>query len=304
MASFAMPALTREQVSRGIVYMVVTVFIFAVVNAAVKWLVARYSVVEIVFFRSGFALIPCIVLVARNGGLPALKTRRLHDHVARSVLQFVSMLCIFTAFKLMPLADSIAITFSSPMFLTILSIPLLGEQVGIHRWSAVILGFIGILVILPPGAGMLQGGALFALANALINASVTIAIRRMTLTETSVSLAFYQQLCTALCGLALLPFFWQMPSLFDLSLMLGAGLLAGIGQFWWTEGCRLTPAAVAAPFSYTAMVWALILGYVIWGDLPSRQILAGAAIVIAAGLYIVYRETVRRVRRPALAGAG
>ncbi len=303
MASLQMPVLTREDIRRGILYVVASVFVFAIVNAIVKWLVARYSVVEIIVFRSLFALLPCLYVVARNGGLGVLRTHRFHDHATRSALQFVSMMCIFTAFSLMPLADAVAITFSSPLFLTILSIPFLGEQVGPHRWSAVVLGFVGILVILPPGAGMLHTGALFALANALINASVTIAIRRMTLTEASTALAFYQQVCTAVLGLLALPFFWRTPSLSDLGLFLLAGLIAGIGQLWWTEGCRFTPAAVAAPFSYTSMVWALALGYAIWGDVPTPAVLIGAAIVIASGLYIVYRETIRRARSRALAGA-
>jgi drug/metabolite transporter (DMT)-like permease len=303
MASVAMPLLTREQIRRGILFVVASVFVFALVNAIVKWLVTRYSVIEIIVFRSFFALLPCFWLIARKGGIATLRTRRLHDHITRSTLQFVSMICIFTAFSLMPLADAVAITFSSPLFLTVLSIPLLGEQVGIHRWSAVVLGFVGVLVILPPGAGILQAGALLALGNALINASVTIAIRRMTLTEASTALAFYQQLCTGTLGLLLLPFVWRAPSLFDLALLLAAGLLSGIGQFWWTEGCRFTPAAVAAPFSYTAMVWALILGYVLWGDVPTPAVLAGAAIVIASGLYILYRETIRRAAKSATVAA-
>src|SRR5882724_5170486 len=169
MARFSMPIPTREDMRRGIVFVVASVFVFAVVNAIVKWLVARYPVAEIIFFRSSFALLPCGVLIATHGGLPVLRTRRLGEHVSRAALQFISMMCIFTAFRLMPLADAIAITFSSPLFLTVLSIPLLGEQVRVHRWSAVIVGFVGVLIMLPPSAGMLKGGALFALTNAIMN---------------------------------------------------------------------------------------------------------------------------------------
>lgn len=142
-----MPVPTREEVRRGIVYVVASIFVFALTNALIKWLVARYSVVEIVVFRSTFALVPCLYLVATRGGILALRTKRLHQHVTRSILQFVSMICIFTAFGLMPLADAVAITFASPLFLTMLSIPLLGEQVGIYRWSAVIVGFVGVLTM-------------------------------------------------------------------------------------------------------------------------------------------------------------
>src|ERR1700731_2301538 len=197
MTGFVMPASTREEMRRGILFIVSSVFVFSAVNAIVKWLVVRYSVVEIIFFRSSFALLPCLYLVASHGGWSVLRTRRLHEHVTRAVLQFISMMCIFTAFGLMPLADPIAIPFSSPLFLTVLSIPLLGEQVRIHRWSAVILGFAGVIVMLPPSVGMLQGGALFALVNAIMNALLTIAVRRMSVTEASTALVFYQTLVTA-----------------------------------------------------------------------------------------------------------
>src|SRR5262249_34404924 len=159
--------------------------------------------------------------------------------------------------------DAIAITFSSPLFLTVLSIPFLGEQVRIHRWSAVIVGFVGVMIMLPPSAGILQGGALFALTNAVMNAALTIAVRRMSVTEASTALVLYQTLVTALIGLALLPFFWTTPSLGDVALFAATGLLSGTGQYWWTQAYRFLPAAVAAPFSYTSMVWSLILGYAI-----------------------------------------
>jgi drug/metabolite transporter (DMT)-like permease len=301
MTGFVMPVPTREEVRRGIVYVVASIFVFALTNALIKWLVARYSVVEIVVFRSTFALVPCIYLVATRGGILALRTKRLHQHITRSVLQFVSMICIFTAFGLMPLADAVAITFASPLFLTMLSIPLLGEQVGIYRWSAVIVGFVGVLTMVQPGPGLLHSGALFPLANALINACVTIAIRRMTLTEASTTLVFYQTLVTGVIALVLVPFFWVTPDLVDLALFSATGLLSGIAQFWWMQGCRYVPAAVAAPFSYTSMIWSLALGYLVWSDVPSAAVLAGATIVIASGLYILYRETIRRAAKPALA---
>ncbi len=304
MTGFVMPVPTREEVRRGIAYVVASIFVFALTNALIKWLVVRYSVVEVIVFRSTFALLPCVYLIATRGGILALRTKRLHQHVTRSVMQFVSMICIFTAFGLMPLADAVAITFASPLFLTMLSIPLLGEQVGVYRWSAVIVGFVGVLIMVQPGPGLLQSGALYPLANALINACVTIAIRRMTLTESSTTLVFYQTLVTGAIGLILLPFVWVTPGLVDLALFSATGLLSGIAQFWWMQGCRFVPAAVAAPFSYTSMVWSLILGYLIWSDVPNPAVLAGASIVIASGLYILYRETIRRVAKPALVTGG
>lgn len=294
MSSFHMPTPTADEVRRGILYIIGSVFVFALANAAVKWLLTDYPVSEVVFVRCLFALLPCGVLVASHGGLACLRTRRIRDHALRACSQFLAMVAIFTAFRMMPLADAVAIQFASPLFLTVLSIFLLGEQVGVHRWSAVLVGFAGVLVMVQPGPGMFQSGAIFALANALISASVTIAMRRMSLTESTTALVAWQGLFTLLLSACLLPFGWVTPSWSGLGLMAVAGILSGVGQFCWTQAFRFAPAAVAAPFSYMSMIWALGLGYVLWGDVPTVALLTGGVVVAGSGLYILYRETVRK----------
>lgn len=295
---FAMPVPSRDEVRAGIFYMLASVFVFSLVNALIKWETARYSLDEVVFFRCVFSLVPAFALVAGKGGARLLRTARLREHLLRGVLQFISTLCIFAAFATMPLADAVAITFSAPLFLTILSIPLLGERVGPHRWAAVLAGFVGVLVMVRAGGGFGGGvasiGALLALASAAIGANVTIAVRRMTLTEPSPTLVAYQAVIATALSAALLPFAWTAPAWRDLVLLAAAGLCAGVGQFWWTQAFRFAPAAVAAPFSYLTMVWSLGLGYLIWGDEPSWMLLGGAVVVAASGLYILYRETLRR----------
>lgn len=290
-----MPTASREEIRRGIVYMVGAVFVFGGANALAKWLVVRYPVIEIAFFRCWFALVPCLILVATRGGFGGLRTSRLPEHVGRALIQFLSMLSIFTAYRLMPLADAVAITFSSPLFLTVFSMPMLGEPVGPYRWAAVLVGFAGVLVMVPPGAGILEGGAAFALFNALASAVVTIAMRRMSVTEASTTLVFYQLAVTAVLASLLVPFGWVTPSWVDGAMLALVGIASGVAQFWWTQAFRLAPAAVAAPFSYTSMVWAIAFGYLIWGDVPTPAIVLGATIVIASGLFILYREAVRRV---------
>jgi drug/metabolite transporter (DMT)-like permease len=294
MSSFHMPTPSPEEVRRGIAYVIASVFIFALANALLKWLVADYPVTEVIFFRCLFGLLPCGVLVLTHGGVAALRTNRIKEHGLRACSQFLGMVCIFTAFRMMPLADAVAIQFASPLFLTVLSIFLLGERVGIHRWSAVLVGFAGVLVMVQPGPNMLQSGAIFALGNALISASVTVAMRRMSLTESSTVLVVYQGLFTAVLGLCLLPFGWVTPSWLAFVLMGAAGILSGVGQFCWTQAFRFAPAAVAAPFSYMSMIWALGLGFVLWGDVPTLALLSGGVVVAGSGLYILYRETVRR----------
>jgi drug/metabolite transporter (DMT)-like permease len=294
MSNFHMPTPSPEEVRRGIIYMIASVFIFAVANAMAKWVVADYPITEMVFIRCVFALLPAGVLVATHGGLSVMRTKRLKDHALRAASQFAGMLCIFTAFRMMPLADAVAIQFASPLFLTVLSIFLLGERVGLHRWSAVLIGFAGVLVMVQPGPGMFANGAIFALGNALISASVTIAMRRMSLTESTTALVVWQAVFTMLLSVCLLPFGWVTPDALGLFLMAGIGILSGVGQFCWTQAFRFAPAAVAAPFSYMAMIWAFGIGFVVWGDVPTLPLLAGGVVVAGSGLYILYRETVRR----------
>jgi drug/metabolite transporter (DMT)-like permease len=305
---FAMPVPSREEVRRGIYFMISSVLAFSLINAGVKWETARYPLGEIIFLRCVFSLIPCVVLLATNGGWRLLRTQRLREHIGRGVMQFISIVSIFAAFAVMPLADAVAITFSAPLFLTMLSIPMLGERVGRHRWAAVLVGFFGVLLMVATqdgfGSGFVSTGALLALLSAAISASVTIAVRRMTLTEATPTLVTYQALMTLVLSAALLPLGWVTPYWDDLLLLAGVGICSGIGQYWWTQAFRLAPAAVAAPFSYLAMVWALGLGYLVWGDVPSSSLVAGALVVAGSGLYILYRETVRRVPTAAAIPAG
>jgi drug/metabolite transporter (DMT)-like permease len=305
---FAMPIPSREDIRRGIFYMISAVLVFSLINAGVKWETVRYPLGEIIFLRCVFSLIPCFAVLAASGGWRLLRTRRLKEHIGRGVMQFISIVSIFAAFAVMPLANAVAITFSAPLFLTLLSIPMLGERVGRHRWAAVLVGFLGVLLMLATrdgfGEGLVSTGALLALLSASLSASVTIAVRRMTLTEATPTLVTYQALITLLLSALLLPFGWVTPRWDDLMLLAGVGICSGIGQYWWTQAFRLAPAAVAAPFSYLAMIWALVLGYAVWGDMPTPSLLAGAVVVAASGLYILYRETVRRVPTAAAVPAG
>jgi drug/metabolite transporter (DMT)-like permease len=307
-ARFVMPAASREEIRRGIFYMVGAVFIFSAINALVKWEEARYPLDEVVFFRCLFSLIPCAALVIFTGGFARLRTHRLGEHVGRALLQFVSMTSVFAAFAMMPLADAIAIGFSSPLFLTMLSIPLLGERVGKHRWGAVLVGFLGVLLMARTSGGLSSGGlslgAGLALMSAAIGASVTIAVRRMSLTEASATLVTYQALITTVLSALLLPFGWKTPLWQDAMMMAAIGVASGVGQYWWTQAFRFAPAAVAAPFSYLSLVWSLLWGYLVWGDLPTTGLLVGGAVVVASGLYILYRETVRRTAQAAQLAAG
>ena len=290
------PAARRNQIPRGILYMVASTVVFAGVNAIVKWELALYPVGEVAFFRSLFAFAAVCALILPRAGWGVLRTRRYPAHLQRGLSQFGSMTCMMMAFSLLPLGSAVAIGFSAPLFTTLLSILVLKERVGIHRWSALIVGFVGVLVVTHPGAGTLTAGAFFALANAVLISSVAIAIRRMSATESPETLTLYQMCVITLCTFFLLPFGFGRPAWIDVFGLAVAGAGNGIAQFWWTRSLSLAPPSAVVPFNYLSLVWATILGFAIWGDVPTPALFAGSAIVVASGLYILWRETVRRKR--------
>jgi drug/metabolite transporter (DMT)-like permease len=289
--------LRGDAVVRGILYMIASTIAFAGVNALIKWEVALYPVGEVAFFRSLFSLIPCCIIVLPRQGLRVLRTERIGGHVRRALSQTCSMTAIFIAFKLMPLASAIAISFSAPLFTTLLSVLLLKEKVGIHRWAALAVGFVGVLLVTEPGAGSLTIGALFALGNAVLISTVAVAIRRMSTTESTETLLAYQLLLLTLFTAALLPFGFSTPGLFDTALLAIAGMLNGVAQYWWTKSLHLAAASAVVPFNYLSLIWATAVGFIVWGDVPTPLLLVGSAIVVGSSLYILWRETGARRQR-------
>jgi drug/metabolite transporter (DMT)-like permease len=207
---------------------------------------------------------------------------------------------MFFAFSLLSLGSAVAISFAAPLFTTLLSIVVLKERVGIHRWSALVVGFVGVVIVTEPGRGTFQAGALFALANAVLISSVAVAIRRMSATESTETLTIYQMIVITICTLFLLPFGFKSPTWLDAGALALAGIGNGVAQYWWTRALTLAPPSAVVPFNYLSLVWATILGFAVWGDLPTTHLLVGAAVVVGSGLYLLWRETLRRGRtRPA-----
>src|ERR1700733_14883731 len=258
----------RNQIPRGIPYMVASTALFAAINAIVKWELATYPVGEVAFYRALFALITVFVMIVPRSGIAVFRTRRYLGHLQRGVSQFGSMTFMFLAFSMMSLGSAVAISFAAPLFTTLLSIVILKERVGIHRWSALIIGFIGVVIVTEPGRGMLQGGALFALASSVLISSVAVAIRRMSLTESTETLTIYQMIVITICTLFLLPFGFRPPAWLDALGLAIAGIGNGIAQYWWTRALTLAPPSAVVPFNYLSLVWATLLGLAIWGGLP------------------------------------
>ena len=294
-AAPAVPA-GRDDVRRGIFYAVGASLVFSILNALIKWQSERYSIVEIGFFRNLFALLPILFLAAAAGGAPTLRTRRPFGHLYRSLMGLASMILTFAAFSMLPLADATALMFAGPLFLTALSVPMLGEKVGVYRWSAVLVGFGGVLIMTRPSSETLQLGAFAALASALASALSMIQVRQLSRTENAISIVFYFTAIGAVLTGAALPLgFWITPTALDAAVLVLIGLGGGIGQYFITQAYCYAPAAVVSPFGYSAIIWSTALGYLFWGHLPTLSVLIGAAVVIASGLYILYRETIRKV---------
>ena len=281
----------REHVPLGILYMVGATIVFAGSSAASKWLVATYPVGEVLFTRTAVALIVCSLFILPRTGLAAFRTQRLPHHIMRSVSQGFSQTFLLIAFSLMPLAGAIAINFSAPLFATLISALLLKEAVGLTRWAVLLVGFCGVLIVANPGAETFQIGALFALANAVLYGSVTAAVRGMTATESAETLTLYQLvLLTAMFAL-FLPLGWVTPTPIDSAWIVFNGVANAAGQYWWTRALHLAPASAVAPFYYLALIWASILGFTIWGDVPTIPLVLGSAVVVASGLFLLWRES-------------
>src|SRR5271154_6337884 len=289
----------RNQIPLGIAYTVGSTVMFAGGNAVVKWQLANYPLGEVAFGRPLFAFLPPAAILLPRAGWGVLRTRRYREHLQRGLSQFGSMLCWLLAVSVLSLGAATAIGFAAPLFTTLLSIVILKEKVGMHRWSALIVGFVGVLIITHPGAGTLTYGALLALGNAVLISTVAVAIRRMSMTESAETLTLYQMSIMTLCTAGLLMLGFRAPQLRDALMLALAGVGNGIAQFWWTRSLSLAPPSAVVPFNYLSLVWAMILGFAVWGDVPTPGLLVGSAIVVVSGLYILWRETLRRPAVPA-----
>jgi drug/metabolite transporter (DMT)-like permease len=276
-------------------FAILTFWLFSSLDAIVKVLSQHYHVLQITFVTSLFAFVPILVLVARSGGLRAVTPRRPGLVVLRAVLMTADTMLAFTSFQNLPLADAYTLFFAAPMLVTALSVPLLGDRVGWRRWTAVLVGFCGVLVILRPGFAALDIGHLAALGAAICFALSAIILRRLGDSEPAGTLLVSTMAGLLLATAPTLPFIWLGPSAGDLGLMVLGGLLSGLAQIGTVKAYRMAPPAIVAPFQYTQMLWAVLYGYVLFADLPHWWTLVGSLIIAASGLYILWRETRRSV---------
>ncbi|MFN8830015.1 MAG: DMT family transporter [Labrys sp. (in: a-proteobacteria)] len=296
-----MPSATSPLV--GISLKITSALVFTVMGLLIKLVGERFPTGEIVFFRSAFALIPLSIYLAwRHDLRRAFRTSRLSGHLLRSSIGVLAMSLNFAGIALLPLADATAIFYAAPIFVVVFAAILLKERVRAYRWSAVIVGFIGVLLTLTPHlSGEAFGsrtsiGALTTLAAATFAAVAMIQVRRLTETESTGSIVLYFTLFSTLFGFLslfvgpLIGMPWALPSALDLLILCGIGILGGIAQILLTQSYRFGDASLIAPFEYSSMLFALGLGYFVFGDVPAPLVIVGAVIIIGAGLFVIYRE--------------
>ena len=279
----------------GIVLMIVAMMLFPLMDAVAKWLVINnISSIQIIAVRS-WMMIPVILLtLSLRGDIKRLKTEQPVVHVVRGLFGFLAPFAFFTALKQLPLADATVVFFSSVFILTALSALLLKEHVGIHRWSAVVLGFVGVVIAMnPQGDGELSA-YLLVLGSSTMYSFLFISGKYLSKKDSAISLVFSLILMMGMVSSALLPWVW-VPMPWTIIGMIALMTTIAFGaHIAFASAFSRAPVSLLAPFEYTALIWAALFGYLVWADIPSLRMWAGAAIIIACGLYVIHRESLHK----------
>jgi drug/metabolite transporter (DMT)-like permease len=272
------------------------ILLFSLNDLMGKWLVGTYPPAQVVLIRSVAALALLLPLMLRDGLRSAVEVDRPGLHALRVLFSTVDVICFYTAVVYLPLADVMAFYLAAPIFVAAMSPFLLGETVGWRRWTAIAVGFVGVLIALDPSPSSLQWPALLALLGSAMFSLLTVSTRALGAAPDKV-LVLWQTGGALLAGLVIAPFGWVPPTGIDYLLLALLGLVSMSAYFCVNRSLKLAPAATVAPYQYTLIVWAILFGYPVFGDVPSPHMLIGAGIIIAAGLFIFWREQVRNARQ-------
>jgi drug/metabolite transporter (DMT)-like permease len=276
----------------GISLMLLSVVLFGLLDTAAKWLTGRYPVFEVVWARYVCGLILLLAAAPMLPGRFTWRTRRPALQALRGALLFVTTAMFVTAISYIPLATATAIGFVAPFFVTALSIPVLGERVGWRRWTAIAFGFVGMLIVIRPGLADTHWAMILPATMAMTYAIYLVITRLIRDLDEPLTSLFYPTCIGSILGSAIVPFVWVVPTLPDVGVMFLAGLFGTAGHLILIRAFGLAPASVLAPFTYVQLVWATILGILVFGDWPDAATLIGAAIIIASGIYVAHREAI------------
>lgn len=298
------PAGTSEEVNPlsvsrnaglGISYMIAAIVMFPFLNAAVKYLSVDYPIPQIIWMRYTVHLLIMIMIFAPKKGLGLFRTKHLGSQLTRSFLLFGSTSFYFTALFFMPMATTASINFIGPLVIVALSVPMLGEKVGVWRWGAVIGGFIGALIVIRPGGAHGQWPMLLPLGSVICYSLYQIITRRMATSDDSATTITYTAVVGAALSSLALPFFWITPLDWTFwAMTIVMGLFGGIGHFFVVKALTYAEASLLSPIGYGQLIGAVILGYLVFDDLPDIWTVIGAVVIVAAGLVVTYRE--RRIK--------
>ncbi|MCB2102229.1 MAG: DMT family transporter [Rhodobacterales bacterium] len=279
----------RNEPGRGIAWILLTMLLFVSMDTLAKHLAATYPVAQVVWARYTFHFLLLAAILHRR--LPDVaRTKRLGFQAGRALLLAGTTALFFTGLRYVPLASASAMMFIAPLMVTGLSVPLLGERVGPRRWAAVAVGFVGAMIIIRPGTAAMDLAMLLPLGAAFLYAFYQIATRELSRTDAPMTTLVYTALVGGLVSSLVVPFSWQAPTAGDWGLMVLMGLFGGTSQFALIKAFQSAPASVVTPFSYSSLIWATTLGFLVFGDLPDGWTVVGALVIAASGLYVFARE--------------
>tara|TARA_B100000579_G_scaffold402791_1_gene386329 strand:+ start:22 stop:903 length:882 start_codon:yes stop_codon:yes gene_type:complete len=273
----------------GFLYMFISICAFSIMDLIVKWS-ENYPVGEVLFFRGFFGIIPILFLIPKDKYLNFYKTKRGFLHFKRCMSGLVAIVSIFIALRNLPLATVVSITFAAPIFTTIMSIIFLSEKVGLYRWLAVIVGFIGIIIISEPGFNSLNLYYIYPIIFCLGLSYVAITIRQLSTTEPVWLIGLYFSISIMVLSFFTLTEGWIFPNLKDFFLLSMVGILGGLANLWLTQSYKFSEVSLVTPLKYLALLFAIIFGYLFWDEIPTVKTLIGATLVIISSVIIFRRE--------------
>ena len=273
----------------GFLYMFLSVCAFSLMDLIVKWS-ENYPVGEVLFFRGCFGIIPLLFLIPKDRYFDFYKTTKPILHLKRCIAGLIAIVAIFIALRKLPLATVTSISFAAPIFTTILSIFLLNEKVGLYRWVAVIVGFIGILIISEPGFSSLNIYYFYPIIFCLGLSYVAIAIRKLSSSEPVWLISLYFSISIMIMSFFTIPQGWIMPSFKDLFLLSSIGILGGLANLWLTQSYKFSEVSLVTPLKYLGLLFAIFFGFIIWDEIPTFKTLIGSFLVVASSLIIFKRE--------------
>ena len=275
----------------GFLYMFLSVCAFSLMDLIIKW-TADYPLGQVVFFRGFFGIIFYFFVIPKNRINNFYQTKRAFLHFLRCVVGLIAMVAIFIALRNLPLATVVSISFAAPIFTTIFSIFFLSEKVGIYRWLAVVIGFVGILIIAEPGFESLNIYYIFPIIFCIGLSYVAIAIRQLSSTEPVWLISLNFSIVITIAGLCTLPYGWKIPSFIDFFVLSLVGLFGGIANLWLSQSYKFSEVSLVTPLKYLGLVFAIFFGYLIWDEVPSLKSLIGGLLVILSSIIIFRREII------------